>query len=142
MSWASMLLLTISTFGVRHLVRLAASRQMVGKDQNEIAEWLKQRTTQNTEQAEECVKINYHGTKTVTEALLPLVQSSSDGRIVNVTSAFGLLRVRALIIHNRSSQFEGRKREITKHPMQSSSVLHVYPALWCSFSAARSSGRS
>ena len=137
-----MLLLTISTFGVRHLVRLAASRQMVGKDQNEIAEWLKQRTTQNTEQAEECVKINYHGTKTVTEALLPLVQSSSDGRIVNVTSAFGLLRVRALIIHNRSSQFEGRKWEITKHPMQSSSVLHVYPALWCSFSAARSSGRS
>jgi (+)-neomenthol dehydrogenase len=77
---------------------------MVGKDQNEIAEWLKQRTTQNTEQAEECVRINYHGTKTVTEALLPLVQSSSDGRIVNVTSAFGLLRVRALIIHNTSSQ--------------------------------------
>ncbi|KXG31186.2 hypothetical protein SORBI_3004G304400 [Sorghum bicolor] len=70
----------------------AIKEMMVGKDQNEIAEWLKQRTTQNTEQAEECVRINYHGTKTVTEALLPLVQSSSDGRIVNVTSAFGLLR--------------------------------------------------
>ncbi|CAN6273636.1 unnamed protein product [Urochloa humidicola] len=63
-----------------------------GKDQNEIAEWLKQRTTQNFQQGEECLKINYHGTKNVTEALLPLVQSSSDGRIVNVTSAFGLLR--------------------------------------------------
>lgn len=77
---------------------LAASKQMVGKDQNEIAEWLKQRTTQSAEQAEECVRINYHGTKTVTEALLPLVQSSSSssgGRIVNVTSSFGLLRVRA-----------------------------------------------
>nr|CAB3450482.1 unnamed protein product [Digitaria exilis] len=63
-----------------------------GKDQNEIAEWLKQRTTQSTEQAEECVRINYHGTKNVTEALLPLVRSSSDGRIVNVTSSSGLLR--------------------------------------------------
>ncbi|CAD6243302.1 unnamed protein product [Miscanthus lutarioriparius] len=70
----------------------AIKEMMVGKDQNEIAEWLKQRTTQNIEQAEECVRINYHGTKTVAEALLPLVQSSSDGRIVNVTSAFGLLR--------------------------------------------------
>jgi NAD(P)-dependent dehydrogenase (short-subunit alcohol dehydrogenase family) len=38
------------------------------------------------------MRINYHGTKNVTEALLPLVQSSADGRIVNVTSAFGLLR--------------------------------------------------
>ncbi|XP_066328065.1 salutaridine reductase-like isoform X2 [Miscanthus floridulus] len=71
----------------------AIKEMMVGKDQNEIAQWLKQRTTQNIEQAEECVRINYHGTKTVTEALLPLVQSSSDGRIVNVTSAFGLLRL-------------------------------------------------
>ncbi|AQK73040.1 Salutaridine reductase-like [Zea mays] len=74
----------------------AVKEMMVGKDQNEIAEWLKQRTTQSAEQAEECVRINYHGTKTVTEALLPLVQSSSSsssgGRIVNVTSSFGLLR--------------------------------------------------
>ena len=75
---------------------MAASTQRSGKDQNEIAEWLKQRTTQNTQQGEECLKINYHGTKNVTEALLPLVRSSADGRIVNVTSAFGLLRVRAL----------------------------------------------
>ncbi|WVZ74450.1 hypothetical protein U9M48_022629 [Paspalum notatum var. saurae] len=70
----------------------AVKEMIAGKDQNEIAAWLKQRTTQNTQQGEECLKINYHGTKTVTEALLPLVQSSCDGRIVNVTSAFGLLR--------------------------------------------------
>ncbi|CAL5056905.1 unnamed protein product [Urochloa decumbens] len=63
-----------------------------GKDQNEIAEWLKQRITQNIQQGEECLKINYHGTKNVTETLLPLVQSSADGRIVNVASSFGLLR--------------------------------------------------
>ncbi|KAJ1280146.1 hypothetical protein BS78_04G209100 [Paspalum vaginatum] len=70
---------------------VAVKEMMAGKDQNEIAAWLKQQTTQNTQQGEECLKINYRGTKTVTEALLPLVQSS-DGRIVNVTSAFGLLR--------------------------------------------------
>lgn len=81
---------------------LVASKQSSGKDQNEIAEWLKQRTTQSTQQGEECLRINYHGTKKVTEALLPLVLSSADGRIINVTSAFGLLRVCALIRHHRS----------------------------------------
>lgn len=81
---------------------MVASKQSSGKDQNEIAEWLKQRTTQSTQQGEECLRINYHGTKKVTEALLPLVLSSADGRIINVTSAFGLLRVCALIRHHRS----------------------------------------
>lgn len=65
---------------------------LAGKDDMERAEWLRQRTTQTTEEAEGCLRINYHGTKNVTEAFLPLVQSSSDGRIVNVTSSFGLLR--------------------------------------------------
>ncbi|XP_062219770.1 salutaridine reductase-like [Phragmites australis] len=70
----------------------ALKETLAGKDENEVAEWLRQRTTQTTQEAEECLKINYHGTKNVTETLLPLVQSSSDGRIVNVTSVFGLLR--------------------------------------------------
>ncbi|TVU03013.1 hypothetical protein EJB05_51477 [Eragrostis curvula] len=70
----------------------AVGEAIAGKDVNETAEWLKQRTTQTTKEAEDCVKINYRGTKNVTEALLPLVQSSPDGRIVNVTSQFGLLR--------------------------------------------------
>ncbi|KAF8704016.1 hypothetical protein HU200_031500 [Digitaria exilis] len=42
--------------------------------------------------AEEGLRTNYYGTKHVTEALLPLLQSSSDGRIVNVSSGFGLLK--------------------------------------------------
>ncbi|KAF8704017.1 hypothetical protein HU200_031501 [Digitaria exilis] len=46
--------------------------------------------TYNT--AEESLRTNYYGTKHVTEALLPLLKSSSDGRIVNVSSGFGLLR--------------------------------------------------
>ncbi|KAL6911892.1 hypothetical protein ACP4OV_000697 [Aristida adscensionis] len=59
---------------------------LAGKDANEVVEWLRQRTTQSIQEAEDCLKINYHGTKNVTEALLPLLQSSPDGRIVNVTS--------------------------------------------------------
>jgi (+)-neomenthol dehydrogenase len=46
--------------------------------------------------AKECVQTNYYGTKHVIEALLPLLQSSSDGRLVNVSSAYGLLTARSL----------------------------------------------
>jgi (+)-neomenthol dehydrogenase len=41
--------------------------------------------------AKEGVKTDYYGTKHVIEALLPLLQSSSDGRLVNVSSDAGLL---------------------------------------------------
>jgi (+)-neomenthol dehydrogenase len=41
--------------------------------------------------AKEAVQTNYYGTKHVIEALLPLLQSSSEGRIVNVSSNYGLL---------------------------------------------------
>ena len=37
----------------------------------------------------------YYGTKQVIEACLPLLKASSDGRIVNVSSHFGQLRVRS-----------------------------------------------
>lgn len=42
--------------------------------------------------AKQGLQTNYYGVKHVTEALSPLLLSSSDGRIVNVTSGFGLLR--------------------------------------------------
>ncbi|KAI3713676.1 hypothetical protein L1987_72260 [Smallanthus sonchifolius] len=38
---------------------------------------------------EECLKINYYGTKRITEALVPLLQFSKSPRIVNVSSAYG-----------------------------------------------------
>ena len=41
--------------------------------------------------AKEGLQTNYYGTKHVIEALLPLLQSSSDGRVVNVSSEYGLL---------------------------------------------------
>jgi (+)-neomenthol dehydrogenase len=62
----------------------------------ERLQWLLQHSTESYEEAEECLNINYFGTKHVTEALLPLLQSSSDGRIINVSSNYGLLRVLSL----------------------------------------------
>ncbi|CAL4992919.1 unnamed protein product [Urochloa decumbens] len=52
--------------------------------------WKNSRETYNT--AKQSLQTNYYGTKLVTEGLLPLLLSSSDGRIVNVSSGFGLLR--------------------------------------------------
>ncbi|KAJ1293055.1 hypothetical protein BS78_01G038900 [Paspalum vaginatum] len=39
-----------------------------------------------------CLRTNYHGTKRVIGALLPLLLASADGRVVNVSSEFGQLR--------------------------------------------------
>ncbi|KAF8708541.1 hypothetical protein HU200_029909 [Digitaria exilis] len=41
----------------------------------------------------ECLRTNYHGTKQVIGALLPLLLASDDGRIVNVSSELGQLRL-------------------------------------------------
>ncbi|KAM0860995.1 hypothetical protein ACQ4PT_046176 [Festuca glaucescens] len=65
---------------------------LAGKNATERLQWLLQHSTETYEEAEECLRINYFGTKYVTEALLPLLQASSDGRLVNVSSNYGLLR--------------------------------------------------
>ncbi|KAL6903763.1 hypothetical protein ACP4OV_004576 [Aristida adscensionis] len=65
---------------------------LVGKSPTERLQWLLQHSTESYEEAEECLKINYLGTKYVTETLLPLLQSSCDGRLINVSSNYGLLR--------------------------------------------------
>lgn len=49
--------------------------------------------TETYDMVEECLHINYYGTKTVTEALIPLLQSSQSPRIVNLSSFYGRLRV-------------------------------------------------
>ncbi|KAL6322699.1 hypothetical protein AAG906_015385 [Vitis piasezkii] len=43
--------------------------------------------------AEECLKINYYGPKSMIEALTPLLQLSNSPRIVNVSSTVGKLQV-------------------------------------------------
>ncbi|XP_037486366.1 salutaridine reductase-like [Triticum dicoccoides] len=53
---------------------------------------MKENSKETYEEAKECMRTNYYGAKLVTEALLPLLQLSSSGRIVNVSSGFSLLR--------------------------------------------------
>jgi NAD(P)-dependent dehydrogenase (short-subunit alcohol dehydrogenase family) len=62
-------------------------------DVNQRVEWMRENSIETYEEAKQCMKTNYYGAKIVTEALLPLLQLSSCGRIVNVSSGFGLLRV-------------------------------------------------
>ncbi|KAL9234455.1 hypothetical protein vseg_009326 [Gypsophila vaccaria] len=57
--------------------------------------------TQTYEQAQECVKTNYYGVKTTTQALLPLLELSNSPRIINVSSASGKL------LHIRNDQIRG-----------------------------------
>ncbi|KAG0526768.1 hypothetical protein BDA96_06G174500 [Sorghum bicolor] len=59
--------------------------ELVGKNAMERLHWLLQHSTESYEEARECLKINYFGTKYVTEALLPILLSSSDGRLINVS---------------------------------------------------------
>ncbi|KAM0855541.1 hypothetical protein ACQ4PT_049701 [Festuca glaucescens] len=61
-------------------------------DKNQGLEWLLKNCRETYQATEQCLQTNYYGTKEVTEALLPLLQSSTDGRIVNVSSSVGLLR--------------------------------------------------
>ena len=48
---------------------------------------------QSYEMAKEYLKINYSGTKRVTEALIPLLQLSLSPKIVNVSALYGQLNV-------------------------------------------------
>ncbi|KAL6903752.1 hypothetical protein ACP4OV_004565 [Aristida adscensionis] len=66
--------------------------QVEGMDVNQRVEWMRENSKETYEEAKECMRTNYYGPKLVTEALLPLLQLSSSGRIVNVSSGFGLLR--------------------------------------------------
>ncbi|CAD6243275.1 unnamed protein product [Miscanthus lutarioriparius] len=66
--------------------------ELAGMNAQEKLERIRRHTTDPYDKAEECLRTNYHGTKIVTEALLPLLHLSSHGRIVNISSRFGLLR--------------------------------------------------
>ncbi|AQK53912.1 (+)-neomenthol dehydrogenase [Zea mays] len=68
--------------------------ELAGMDLMQRIEAINRHSTEPYEQAEKCLNTNYHGIKAVTKALLPLLQSSSHGRIVNLSSYYGLLRVK------------------------------------------------
>ncbi|KAL5668778.1 hypothetical protein ACJX0J_020999, partial [Zea mays] len=70
----------------------AFRQELAGMDLMQRIEAINRHSTESYEQAEKCLRTNYHGIKAVTKALLPLLQSSSHGRIVNLSSYYGLLR--------------------------------------------------
>ncbi|CAN6270539.1 unnamed protein product [Urochloa humidicola] len=63
-----------------------------GMDEGQMSEWMQRNTRETYNSTKETLQTNYYGTKHVTEALLPLLQASTDGRIVNVSSVIGQLR--------------------------------------------------
>jgi (+)-neomenthol dehydrogenase len=70
-----------------------SSEKFTSMSATEKLEWVDKRSTETYAEAEECLRTNYGGTKNVTEALLPLLLSSSDARVVNLSSFIALLRV-------------------------------------------------
>uniref|UniRef100_A0A0E0KT62 Uncharacterized protein n=1 Tax=Oryza punctata TaxID=4537 RepID=A0A0E0KT62_ORYPU len=66
--------------------------QVEGMDVDQRVEWMRENSKETYDEAKSCIATNYYGAKLVTEALLPLLLLSSSGRIVNVSSGFGLLR--------------------------------------------------
>ncbi|KAM3368651.1 hypothetical protein ACQJBY_016886 [Aegilops geniculata] len=80
--------------GVEYLQELDTSKEKFAcMNYDQMLEWLVNNVREPIDDAKKGVQTNYYGTKHVTEALLPLLQSSSGGRVVNVSSIFGLLRL-------------------------------------------------
>ncbi|XP_047068563.1 (+)-neomenthol dehydrogenase-like [Lolium rigidum] len=87
-----------ATDGIEHVIDpvygvMPGGETFDGMDAHQRTVWMWSTCRETHEKAKQGVQTNYYGTKRVTEALLPLLQSSSDGRIVNVSSNFGLLRL-------------------------------------------------
>ncbi|CAN6249484.1 unnamed protein product [Urochloa humidicola] len=72
---------------------LTSEEKFNGMDRNQRLQWLANSVRDTYDAAREGLQTNYYGVKHVIEALLPLLQASSDGRIVNVSSEWGLLRL-------------------------------------------------
>ncbi|XP_056174325.1 (+)-neomenthol dehydrogenase-like [Syzygium oleosum] len=70
---------------------LSKAVELAGGDFPLGEEVWKEISTEDYGMAEECVKTNYYGAKSVTEALLPLLHLSDSPRIVNVSSKLGVL---------------------------------------------------
>ncbi|ONM15504.1 hypothetical protein Zm00014a_043770 [Zea mays] len=67
--------------------------KLSGMDMDQRLGWLWENCRETYDDAKTGLRTNYYGTKQVIETLLPLLQASSDGRIVNVSSHFGQLRL-------------------------------------------------
>nr|ACG44790.1 carbonyl reductase 1 [Zea mays] len=81
--------------GVQSLPVENVGEKIKGMDASQMAELMWKSCRETNDAAKAGVQTNYYGVKNVTEALLPLLlqaSSSGGGRVVNVSSDFGLLR--------------------------------------------------
>ncbi|CAL5030840.1 unnamed protein product [Urochloa decumbens] len=67
--------------------------KLSGMDMDQRLGWLWENSRETYDTAKKGLATNYYGTKQVIEAFLSLLQASSEGRIVNVSSHFGQLRL-------------------------------------------------
>ncbi|GJN26913.1 hypothetical protein PR202_gb14880 [Eleusine coracana subsp. coracana] len=74
-------------------ILLMCTTQFTGMDRDQRLEWFWRSVRETYAAAKEGLQTNYYGTKRVIEALLNLLLASSDGRIVNLSSDFGQLRL-------------------------------------------------
>ncbi|TVU15089.1 hypothetical protein EJB05_38591, partial [Eragrostis curvula] len=77
-------------------INLFIHAKFIGMDMDQRLGWLWDNCRETYDTAKEGLRTNYYGTKHVIESMLPLLQASSDGRIVNVSSHFGQLRANAV----------------------------------------------
>ncbi|KAK3141970.1 hypothetical protein QOZ80_4BG0340500 [Eleusine coracana subsp. coracana] len=70
-----------------------SGEKFTGMDRDQRLEWFWRSVRETYAAAKEGLQTNYYGTKRVIEALLNLLLASSDGRIVNLSSDFGQLRL-------------------------------------------------
>ncbi|KAK3145710.1 hypothetical protein QOZ80_3BG0256420 [Eleusine coracana subsp. coracana] len=70
-----------------------SEEKLSGMDMNQRIELVLRSCRETCDSGRQCLRTNYYGTKQVTEALIPLLQASEDGRVVNVSSELEQLRV-------------------------------------------------
>ncbi|KAK3141966.1 hypothetical protein QOZ80_4BG0340430 [Eleusine coracana subsp. coracana] len=74
-------------------VSVTSDKEFSGMDASQRLEWMCKNSRETYDAAKEVLQTNYYSAKNVIKALLPLLQASPDGRIVNVSSMWGLLRL-------------------------------------------------
>jgi (+)-neomenthol dehydrogenase len=63
----------------------------MSKEEREV--WMYSKVRETLSAVKDGIRTNYYGTKDVTKALLPLLKASPDGKILLVSSNFGLIGV-------------------------------------------------
>ncbi|TVU15507.1 hypothetical protein EJB05_39031, partial [Eragrostis curvula] len=90
--------------------------------------------TEAYEVAMEGLHTNYYGTKRVTEAFIPLLHSSSDGRIVIVSSGWLLLRIFNEELKRELNDMENPTEELVNESL--TNFLGAEPRSWPTVFAA------